>query len=100
MDWASSDPVTSRFVADFKKKYGKDPTFFNANYYNAVWVTAKAMASLERGAVDHRRDDRNELLAIKTFDAVGGKMNSSPTATVVLPMQINELDQRRPKILQ
>jgi branched-chain amino acid transport system substrate-binding protein len=101
MDWDSKDPVTSRFVADFKKKYGKDPTFFNANYYNAVWVTAKAMASLEKKKMPINGENiRNELLAIKTFDAVGGKLEFQPDGTVSMPMQINELTKGGTKILQ
>jgi branched-chain amino acid transport system substrate-binding protein len=101
MDWASRDPITARFVADFKTKYGKDPTFYNANYYNAVWVTAKAMASLEKkGQPITGETIRNELLAIKTFDAVGGKMEFQADGTVNMPMQINELIKGGSKILQ
>jgi ABC-type branched-subunit amino acid transport system substrate-binding protein len=101
MDWASTDPVTARFVKDFKKKYGKDPTFYNANYYNAVWVTAKSMASLEKkGQPVTGETLRNEILAIKTFDAVGGKMEFQPDGTVSMPMQINELIKGGSKILQ
>jgi len=101
MDWESKDPVTSRFVADFKKKYGKDPTFFNANYYNAVWVTGKAMESLEKKKQPITGESiRNELLAIKTFDAVGGRLEFQPDGTVTMPMQINELTRGGTKILQ
>jgi branched-chain amino acid transport system substrate-binding protein len=101
MDWASKDPITSRFVADFKKKYGKDPTFYNANYYNAVWVTGKAMASLEKkGQPITGETVRNEILALKAFDAVGGKMEFQPDGTVSMPMQINELIKGGSKILQ
>lgn len=101
MDWASTDPITARFVTDFKKKYGKDPTFYNANYYNAVWVTAKAMASLEKkGQPITGETLRNEILAIKTFDAVGGKMEFQADGTVNMPMQINELIKGGSKILQ
>jgi len=100
MDWASSDPVTARFVADFKKKYGKTPSFYNANYYNAVWVTGKAMASLEKkGQPITGESIRNELLAIKTFDAVGGKMEFQPDGTVSMPLQINELTGGSTKVL-
>jgi ABC-type branched-subunit amino acid transport system substrate-binding protein len=101
MDWASKDPITSRFVTDFKKKYGKDPTFYNANYYNAVWVTAKAMESLEKKKQPITGETiRNEILALKTFDAVGGKMEFQPDGTVSMPMQINELIKGGSKILQ
>ena len=40
------------------------------------------------------------LLAIKTFDAVGGKMEFQPDGTVTLPMQINELIKGGTKVLQ
>jgi ABC-type branched-subunit amino acid transport system substrate-binding protein len=101
MDWSSSDKITARFVADFKKKYGKDPTFYNANYYNAVWVTGQAMASLEKKKQPITGETlRNEILAIKTFDAVGGKMEFQPDGTVQMPMQINEITKAGSKILQ
>ncbi len=100
MDWSSTDPVTARFVADFKKKYGKTPSFYNANYYNAVWVTGKAMASLQKkGAEITGENIRNELLAIRTFDAVGGKMEFQPDGTVSMPMQINEITGGATKVL-
>ena len=100
MDWASTDPVTARFVADYKKKYGKEPSFYNANYYNAVWVTAKAMASLEKKkAAITGESIRNELLAIKTLDAVGGKMEFQPDGTVSMPIQMNELTKGGTKVL-
>lgn len=100
MDWASTDPVTARFVTDFKKKYGKTPSFYNANYYNAVWVTGKAMASLEKkGQPITGESVRNELLSIKTFDAVGGKMEFQPDGTVSMPIQMNMLAGGSTKVL-
>ena len=66
-----------------------------------MWVTGKAMASLEKkGQPINGETIRNELLAIKTFDAVGGKMEFQPDGTVILPMQINELTKGGTKILQ
>jgi branched-chain amino acid transport system substrate-binding protein len=92
MDWASTDPVTARFVADFKKRYNKLPSFYSANYYNAVLVTAKAMQSLERkGKPITGENIRGEFLAIKTFDVVGGKLEFQPDGTVKMPIQMNEL---------
>src|SRR6185503_7481538 len=100
MNWESTDPVTARFVTDFKKKYGKNPTFFNANYYNAVWVTGKAMASLEKKKLPITGENiRNELLAIKTFDAVGGKLEFQPDGTVSMPIQMNMLTGGGTKVL-
>lgn len=100
MDWASTDPVTARFVADFKKKYGKTPTFYSANYYNAVLVTAKAMASLEKNGQPLSGENiRNALLAIKTFDVVGGKMEFQPDGTVKMPIQMNEIAGGATKVL-
>ena len=100
MDWSSTDPVTARFVADYTKKFGKTPSFYNANYYNAVWVTGKAMASLEKkGQPITGENIRNELLAIKTFDAVGGKMEFQPDGTVSMPIQMNMLTGGGTKVL-
>jgi ABC-type branched-subunit amino acid transport system substrate-binding protein len=100
MDWSSTDPVTARFVADYSKKFGKTPSFYNANYYNAVWVTGKAMASLEKkGQPITGENIRNELLAIKTFDAVGGKMEFQPDGTVSMPIQMNMLTGGGTKVL-
>ena len=97
-DGSLDGPITANY--DLKKKYDKTPSFYNANYYNAVWVTGKAMASLEKkGQPITGESIRNELLAIKTFDAVGGKMEFQPDGTVSMPMQINELTGGATKVL-
>jgi ABC-type branched-subunit amino acid transport system substrate-binding protein len=101
MDWTSTDPITSRFVADFKKKHnGKLPSFYAANYYNAVLVTAKAMQSLEKKKKPMTGENiRAEILGIKTFDGVGGKMEFQPDGTVKMPIQMNELTKGGTKVL-
>jgi branched-chain amino acid transport system substrate-binding protein len=100
MDWASSDPVTARFVADFQKRFNKLPSFYSANYYNAVLVTAKAMASLEKKKTPVTGESiRNEILGLKTFDVVGGKMEFQPDGTVKMPIQMNELTKGGTKVL-
>jgi branched-chain amino acid transport system substrate-binding protein len=100
MDWASTDPVTSRFVADYKKHNNKLPSFYSANYYNAVLVTAKVMQSLEKKKMPITGENiRAELLGIKTFEVVGGKMEFQPDGTVKMPIQMNELTKGGTKVL-
>ena len=100
MDWNSSDPVTARFVKDFKAKHNKEPSFYTANYYNAVRVSALAMQSLEKkGTAVTGESLRNEIMAIKTFDVVGGKMEFQPDGTVRMPLQMNEITGAKTKAL-
>ena len=82
MDWASTDPVTARFVADFKKKYGKTPSFYNANYYNAVWVTGESDGEPgKEGPADHRRDaSATSCSRSRPSTPSAARWNSSPTA--------------------
>ncbi|MGR3559888.1 ABC transporter substrate-binding protein, partial [Pseudooceanicola nanhaiensis] len=47
VDYESDDPVTSRFVTDFKAKYDRDPTAYNVNYYNATLLYGLLAAALE-----------------------------------------------------
>lgn len=93
VDWASSDPVTKRFVDDYKAKYNKMPTTYTANYYNAVRLFALLAHELQKQGKPVTGEN---LLAqrreTKTFDLVGGKATFADNGTVVSAMQINEVD--------
>lgn len=90
MDWSSSDPITARFVKDYQAKYNKLPSFYTANYYNAVLITAKVMQSLEKKGVKVSGDAiRGEVQATRVFDVVGGKLEFQPDGTVHMPIQVN-----------
>src|SRR5690606_33859487 len=48
VDWSSQDPVTKRFVEDYKAKYNRDPVAYAANYYNAVRLFALLASELQK----------------------------------------------------
>lgn len=43
-DVNSDDPWTKRFVSTFKKKYGEDPDFYAANYYELTYILKDLVA--------------------------------------------------------
>ncbi len=100
IDWNSTDPVTKRFVDDYKKKYSKMPSAYIANYYNAVRLFGLLAHELEKQGKPITGENllvqRNK---VKTFDLVGGKVTFSDNGTVVSPMQINEIDGAGGKVL-
>lgn len=94
IDWASSDAVTKRFVADYKSRnQNRQPTAYAANYYNAVRLFALLAGDLEKAG---KHIDGDNLLAqrkaVKSFDMVGGKMIFQDNGTVLAPIQITEID--------
>lgn len=93
VDWNSSDPVTKRFVDDYKKKYSKMPTAYIANYYNAVRLFGLLAHELEKqGKPITGENLLAQRIQTKTFDLVGGKVTFADNGTVISPMQINEID--------
>ena len=93
VDWESSDPVTKRFVDDYKARHNKMPTAYVANYYNAVRLFGLLAHELEKqGKPITGENLLAQRIETKTFDMVGGKVTFAEDGTVVSPMQINEID--------
>ena len=93
IDWESTDPVTRRFVDDYKAKYDKLPSTYTANYYNAVRLFGLMAHELQKQGKPITGE--NLLAQRKTtqsFDLVGGNVAFTEGGTVVSPMQINEVD--------
>lgn len=100
VDWNSSDPVTKRFVDDYKAKYNKMPTAYIANYYNAVRLFGLLAHELEKkGKPITGENLLAQRIETKTFDLAGGKVTFSDNGTVVSPMQINEIDGAGGKVI-
>lgn len=100
VDWSSQDPVTKRFVDDYKKKYNKMPTAYVANYYNAVRVFALLAQQLtKKGQPITGENLLRQRSETKTFDLVGGKVTLADNGTVTMPMQINEIDGKAGKVV-
>lgn len=92
VDWQSNDPVTKRFVDDYKAKHNKMPTAYVANYYNAVRLFGLLAHELEAKKVPVTGEALlNQRLETKVFDLVGGKISFTDKGTVVSPMQVNEI---------
>jgi branched-chain amino acid transport system substrate-binding protein len=64
-----SNPVTERFLADYKAKFNEEPDMFSAQYYDAVMILVKAMK-------DANSTDpsvfKNELAKLKDYPGVSG----------------------------
>lgn len=93
IDWESEDPVTKRFVDDYRAKFGKVPSTYTANYYNAVRLFGLLAHELEQKGEkitgENLLKQRNEM---KDFDLVGGNVSFTEKGIVISPMQINEVD--------
>jgi branched-chain amino acid transport system substrate-binding protein len=93
IDWSSTDPVTKRFVDDYKARHNKMPTAYVANYYNAVRLFGLLAHELDKqGKPITGENLLAQRIAMKTFDLVGGKVTFTENGTVISPMQINEID--------
>jgi len=93
IDWDSTDPITKRFVDDYKAKHNKMPTAYIANYYNAVRLFGLLAHELEKqGKPITGENLLAQRMESKTFDMVGGKVTFTENGTVISPMQINEID--------
>jgi len=100
MDWNSQDPVTKRFVDDYRARHGKLPTAYIANYYNAVRLFALLAHDLEsKGLPVTGENLLKQRVETKTFDMVGGKITIDENGTVSMPMQINEIDGQGGKVV-
>lgn len=94
VNWASTDPVTKRYVNGFKAKNGgKMPTVYSANFYNAVRLFALLAADLQKNGKPITGENLlAQRLETKAFDMVGGRFVFQANGTVATPIQVNEYD--------
>lgn len=92
VDFASDDPVTKRFVEDYRAKHGREPNAYNVNYYNATLVYAILAAALE---ADGKEVTGEALLAkrreTESFSLVGGTVAFQDNGTLLFPIQVKEI---------
>ena len=92
VDYESEDPVTKRFVADFKEKNGKDPSAYNVNYYNATLLYGLLAAALEKDGTEITGENLlAKRLEMKTFDMVGGTVSFQDNGTLLSPIEIKKI---------
>jgi ABC-type branched-subunit amino acid transport system substrate-binding protein len=91
-DWTLTDPVTQRFVRDWRAKYNADPTTYHQNYYNAVRLFALLAQSLETAGKPVDGDAmRAELMRVRRFTLVGGEGVFDDNCNISIPIQINRM---------
>lgn len=100
-DWTSDDPLTRRFVDGYRQEFGKDPTPYDANYYNATMIVAKIIDELEKSDEPVTgKSIRDKLAQIKTFAVVGGQLQFHDDGTVTVPSQINLITNKSAQVVQ
>ena len=93
VNFGSDDPVTKRFITDFKAKNNKEPSPYTVNYYNSVLLFAQLASALEKSNQPITGENLlKQRLATKEFQFVGGKVSFEKNGTVISPIQINEVD--------
>lgn len=94
IDWDSEDPITRRFVDDYKDEYGERPSSYTANYYNATLLFADLAAALEADGREINGENLLEQrLATETFNLVGGEVSFEEDGTLSAPIQINKIQE-------
>lgn len=85
-----ANAMSKEFHEKYLKKYGGEPSFYVANYANAVFIYADLIQRLEAQKISVTGE---HLLAAlhqqKTFDVIGGPVKFSTRGTVSVPLQIN-----------
>ncbi|MBW1682836.1 MAG: ABC transporter substrate-binding protein [Deltaproteobacteria bacterium] len=72
---------TSRFVASYKKRYGKAPEKYAANYYEGTYILAALIKAAKAQGGDYWRGDRlmKKLVEIRSFPSIyGGQVVFDP----------------------
>jgi branched-chain amino acid transport system substrate-binding protein len=80
-DPKSNDPWSKGFVANYKAKTGKEPEFYAANYYEAVYTLAELIkkAKVKGGDWWNGKALRDVLVEVKKFPSVyGGYVEFNP----------------------
>jgi ABC-type branched-subunit amino acid transport system substrate-binding protein len=91
-DWTLGDPVTQRFVKDWRAKYNSDLTTYHQNYYNAVRLFGLLVQGLEQaGKPVDGEAMRAELLRVRKFALVGGEGSFDDNCNISIPIQINRM---------
>jgi ABC-type branched-subunit amino acid transport system substrate-binding protein len=89
VNYESEDPITKRFVTDYKAKYNRDPTAYNVNYYNATLLYAILAQALE---AEGKEVTGANLLAkrqeMESFNLVGGTVSFQSNGTLLFPIQV------------
>lgn len=91
MDFEGGDALTRRFAADFNTRFGKTPTIYNGNYYNAVRLFGLLAQGIEQaGGTVNGESLRAGLLARRRFDLVGGSSEFDDQGNMMAAIEVLE----------
>ena len=77
------------FVAAFKAKYGSEPEYYNAAYYNGVMIFARAWErAAEKGYGKDGDAIRRAIDEVRTYDLPGGKVEFNSQNSTVSGLEI------------
>lgn len=93
-DWSAKDRVTRRFVDDWRRIYGTDPTTYAQNYYNAALLISELIVRLERDGRPVDGPALRDVLEAGSFSLAGGEARFQGGA-VVMPIQLNRVSNGR-----
>jgi len=90
-DWASSEPTMKRFVDDWRRAYGTEPTTYGLNYYNGTRLYGFLLRGLEQAGQSVTGTHLlQELERVGHYALAGGDARFS-NSTVTTAMQINRI---------
>ncbi len=93
---AADNPMGQRFYDEYKKRYGEDPDFYAANYYEAVQVIATLIRRAKAKGGDFWTGARltEALWEDPAFDSVyGGKMTFQKNGVALKRVAILKVDE-------
>lgn len=91
VDYEGGGAVTQRFAADFRKANGREPTIYNANYYNATRLFGLLAQQVEAAGGTVDGDSlRAALLKTRSFPLVGGSGEFDEAGNMSAAIEVNE----------
>ena len=83
------NPANNKFVADFKKAYGRLPSLYASQGYDAARLIASAIRAV--GGDMSKQDDFRNALRKAQFDSVRGAFKFGPNRHPVQDIYIREV---------
>ena len=83
---SDENPWSKEFAANYKKRYGENPDFYAANYYEGVYIITECIKRARAKGGDYWNGDalREALLSNPKFDSVyGGQMVFQPNGVAL-----------------
>jgi len=96
----SDDNLTTRYLKDYQEEYGKSPSVYATNYYNAVWLYVLLAHELQKQGKEVTGENLlAQRRAMDSFPLVGGTVTFDDTGVLLAPIQVMEIDGEAGKTL-